>query len=574
MFPAMAHAQTDAPPPPMTDAPVVPPTTVDPKAEALARFEKGVALFDAGNFDVALTEFLEARRIFPLRSATANAVVCLDQLGRYDEALEMVETLLREFGSTMTEEARARGQRKLVELRLRVGTIEISGAEIGARILVDGQDRGAYPPLAPLRVKAGTHLLRVVLPGYEPFERSVDVPGGGGAAVLVKQHATMRSGRVSIVEQTGKQLDIVMDGVIAGQTPWEGPLPLGDHIVFLKGNGALGTLPTPLTIVQDQVVRLSLLAEELTARLRIEPSPPNAVIAVDGITLGRGVWEGALRAGTHHIEVAAPDFLPMSTDVQIARGARRVVPIGLQRNPRSAFAVQKAHFIADGQLNFFAAPAFGGDVGVGFGKGIHTSLHAGYEFRSRWAFGVSLGALTVGGSSDEHLVPATPIELAAAQTIENISTVDKVTYRAGFVGAWAGLTGGDKTPVQLRLGAGAVLGTAALERQGGQVLDGEWAMAGTSRETHALRALYVAPEVRIGVQIRPNMTVNMGLSVFLLYHPTPPSWDETRTHQVILNDPAGRAAYGLFGSPGSEATRYADPLEITILPGFGFRYDL
>lgn len=574
VFPAIALAQADAPPPPMPDAPAVQPPAADAKAEALARFDKGVVLFDAGKYDVALTEFLEARRIFPLRSATANAVVCLDQLGRYDEALEMVETLLREFGATMTEEARARAQRKLVELRLRVGTIEISGAEIGARILVDGRDRGAYPPLAPLRVNAGTHLLRVIRAGFEPFEQSVDVPGGGGAAVFVKQQGTMRSGRVSIVEQTGKKLDIVMDGVVAGQTPWEGPLPLGDHVVFLKGNGALGTLPTPLTIVQDQVVRLSLLAEELTARLRIEPSPPNAVIAVDGITLGRGVWEGALRAGTHHIEVAAPDFLPTSQNVQIAQGGRRVVVVSLQRNPRSAFAVKAAHFLVDGQVNFYAAPAFGGDVGAGFGRGVHTLISAGYELPSHWSFGMGLGAVAVKGSSDEHLIAATPIELSGVPQVRNIPTVDSVTYRGGLIAAWGGVTFGDKTPVQLRLRAGTLLGTVALDREGVEALEGEWSMVGKSRETHPLRALYLAPEMRIGVSIRPGMVVSFGLSAFLLYHLSVPTWDADRKHEVVLNDPSRAPAYGLLGSPNTEPVAFASPLEIAIFPGFGFRYDL
>lgn len=592
IFPSIARGQTpavDSPTQPSNDSAVSPPpgpvAAPDAKAQALARFERGVALFDAGSLDLALTEFLEARRLHPLRSATANAVVCLEQLGRHDEALEMAEALLREFGTVMTPEARERTQRKVIELRARLGTIEVTKAEVGATLLIDGKDRGQYPPLSPLRVKAGGHLLRVIMPGFEPFERHVDVAANGSVMVEAQQKALLRSGRLSVVEQSGKTLDVVVDGVSVGKTPWQGLLPLGNHVVLLRGEGVLGTLPTPILITQDQTNSISLAAEELTARLRIEPSPANAEIAIDGLTLGRGIWEGSLRTGEHRIEVTAPDFLPIAQSVKVAKDERKTVKVVLQRNPRSLFAVQKAHFTMDGNLNFLFAPAFGGDIGRGFGGGGLAIAHVGYELPSRVAFGISFGGLVASQTTTDRAMAATPVELATTTSVQNVLVNDQIMFGGLLGGGWAGITIGNPILVQLRVGAGFAVGLASDTRSGGTVLRGGWSMRGTTTETRAVRAAYAAPEIRFGWKISQHVTLGAGVSVLVLYIPTPPVWDSANRHLIELQDPDGMQHYGLVGAVESfepddngrlenvVAERILSPLEIVVIPGLGLRYD-
>jgi hypothetical protein len=581
VFPGIAWGQTPTSDSPSQSssvssvAPAADPVPApDPKAQALERFERGVTLFDDGSLEVALTEFLEARRLYPLRSATANAVVCLDKLGRHDEALEMAEALLREFGSAMTPEARERTQHKVLELRARVGTIEITKAEVGATILIDGKDRGEYPPLGPLRVKAGSHLLRVIMPGFEPFETQTDVAGGGIVVVEALQKALIRSGRLSVVEQSGKTLDVVVDGISVGKTPWQGPLPLGDHVVLLRGEGQWGTLPAPIVITQDQTNSISLAAEQLTARLRIEPSPDNAVIALDGLTLGRGVWEGALRTGNHRIEVTAPDFLPIAQSVQVAKDERKTVKIVLLRNPRSLFAVQKPHFTMDGNLNALFVPSFGGDIGQGFGVGGLAMAHGGYEFSSRFAVGISLGGLVARQTVTQRVTAATPVELGPTPSVQNVLVNDDIFLRGLLAGGWAGLTVGTSLLVQVRLGAGAVFGSVSDRRWSDSVLSGTWSMDGETTERYAIRGVYAAPEIRVGLKISSHLTIGAGLSAFTLFIPKPPVWDMPRTHLIFLRDPSGLPNYGTFGVPKVAPEHILNVFQIAIVPGLGLRYDL
>ncbi|WP_437935472.1 PEGA domain-containing protein [Sorangium sp. So ce341] len=143
-------------------------------ARARAHFEQGVALLGASDWAAALGEFLLSRRLYPTPKATNNAAVCLRELGRFDEALEMVESLLAEFPA-LSPEMRIAAESEAERLRDLVGAVAIEGAEPGATLLVDGRRRGELPLRAPLRLNAGSHRLRVVKEGLEPFEATVEV---------------------------------------------------------------------------------------------------------------------------------------------------------------------------------------------------------------------------------------------------------------------------------------------------------------------------------------------------------------------------------------------------------------
>src|SRR5262249_30094439 len=148
------------------------------------------------------------------------------------------------------------------------------------------------------------------------------------------------SGRVQIAEQSGKALDVLVDGAPVGKTPWNGPLGPGPHMVALRGEGRLGTPPVQVIVEVDRTTPLRLVAEESAARLRVEPVPLNANVAIDGVSVGRGVWEGRLRAGAHRIEASAEGFLPSTKTPTISRDGNQEIKVELERDPRSPFAAK------------------------------------------------------------------------------------------------------------------------------------------------------------------------------------------------------------------------------------------
>ena len=131
--PPPSSSEEPAPPKPPEGLPV----EEDKKAEARAHYDKGLAFFRRSAWAAALAELLESRRLYPTRSATSVAAICLRNLERYDEALGMFEALLKEFPD-LPDDMKTAGQRAVVELRGLVGVVEVAAAPVGAGITIDG----------------------------------------------------------------------------------------------------------------------------------------------------------------------------------------------------------------------------------------------------------------------------------------------------------------------------------------------------------------------------------------------------------------------------------------------------
>ncbi|MBI4702217.1 MAG: hypothetical protein HY744_13900 [Deltaproteobacteria bacterium] len=97
----------------------------DPQlAEAKRLFFSGNELRLAGDYQRALEYYLESRALMPSVANTKNAAICLDELGRYDEALELYEELITRFREEISDEDRAAVAPDVQRLRGQVGSID------------------------------------------------------------------------------------------------------------------------------------------------------------------------------------------------------------------------------------------------------------------------------------------------------------------------------------------------------------------------------------------------------------------------------------------------------------------
>jgi hypothetical protein len=357
-------AQTEPSKPSTPPAAETQPASAADEAKELARghFTKGVAYQKQEQWGAALTEFLEARRLYPeSASSTRNAVVCLQKLQRYDEALDLYETLLRDYGDRLPKDAKENAEKHLAEVRALVSTVDVKGALEGASIIVNGRFRGTTPLPGPLRIGPGHHEIRAYKEGYDPYGASVDVTGQQAVDVTLTSLST--GGRLRVVEQRGRPLDVVLDGVVVGKTPWEGGVAVGEHVVLLRGsidldalpvcskdemvaapgklistplsNVELGTQPVQVRVELRELSTMTLTAESLDTWIRIEPTPAGATVAIDSEVVGRGTWEGRLRVGEHKVEFAAEGFVPETRIVKLESRKRKLVKVALGRDPFS-----------------------------------------------------------------------------------------------------------------------------------------------------------------------------------------------------------------------------------------------
>src|SRR5262245_35863031 len=114
-----AAAQEASPPSPPEPAPNPAETRL---AEARRHFELGIAHFDRNEWEAALVEFRSSRELAKTKGNTKNLAICLRKVGRFDEALDMFEALLRDFPDLPPAD-RELARREISELLASVGTL-------------------------------------------------------------------------------------------------------------------------------------------------------------------------------------------------------------------------------------------------------------------------------------------------------------------------------------------------------------------------------------------------------------------------------------------------------------------
>lgn len=564
-----------APPPNPTAAPSTPEvapeiTDAERKERARARFDRGRELYANQAWAAALGEFREARKIYPSWSAMAWSAQCLKSLARFDEAFDMYAALVNDYGDKLPAEAKQRALVEVESMRRLVGNIEIEGAIPGAAVYVDRQSRGEYPLLAPLRVSAGNHLIKVFIEGYEPFESQIDVAGATTVRVVAQLRKLDATGILRVVEQQDRALDVVVDGIALGKTPLSLRIAPGSHIVFLRGEENLGTLPVRVDVQGDNDAPIRLAAEPLEAELQIKLQPFDALVAVDSMTLGKGSWSGRVKPGQHTIEVAAEGFLAEKRTIAIARHGKQDLTVVLQRDPKSPFWRKPApppHWFVEGTLGVPLVTTMGGDVaGRCTGNcsetpsfGINPMVRAGYELGSGLSFGAALGYMQFTQYLDER-----PTIAQVVGRDPNVGTADDVLGFRGFtLGGWAGYSFGEKVRVRLRAGAGFSFGSFADIRTGSfQTSDGTPYAVGPLQQFKWASLFHFTPEIRVGYRVRDRVELSVGLEIPLFTPIDMPTWDPTQGFT------AGTEGYAYF--TGAELT--GTPF-VAILPSVAVHYD-
>jgi hypothetical protein len=424
------------------------------KREAKLHFQSGLSLLDAHETEAALAEFRRSLERYPTRAATKNAAICLRALGRYDEALDLLEGLLALPDLPATD--RIPIEEEIAKLEARVGTVVLVTSapdEKVAAVFVDNHDRGAAPLPRSLRLTAGFHVVRVSVNGFYPHERQIEVAGG----------------------------------------------------------------------------------QSMTSVVPLIPIEPPVALPEPG-----GRREEARRPGA-------------------------------SRTPRPQ-APEEGFFLA-GETGFAIVPSLGGEVAgacagacaASMGLGFLVQGRGGYHFASGVEAGFDAGYLWARQHVDGRPTTVLPVGLPA-----NPGTADDTQIlRGALLGASAGLRLGARFPVDLRLGAGALLGAVSDHRSGHFTTverpdKPATAYAVDVTQSPLLAAIYVAPEIRVGLRLGRSLELSFGIRTLVLFTPAPPSWSPRAAHVVAAGD-------GLATFPEE---KLSSPVVVAITPGLCLRYGL
>lgn len=369
--------------------------------QARTRMEQGQAYFLQGRFGEAAAEFEAAYGIHPFSAFLFNAGVAYETGGDLPHAIEYfqryvgVETNASERATveariaalrTRIQErderlARERAEREAAEAAGRTPpppTVEETPAAPTAQVVdqllslvaVESEPEGATVTIsrngetvatgtAPLTqtLEHGSYHMVIEHPDYNRFERDFEVQPG----VLNRLFLNLSQGEfLGYVRVTSDPpgAGVIIDDREAGargQTPFEGPLQVGHHHVWIERPG-YDVVEREFDVAVGDDVRIEVPLERVShGRLRVVGNLRGARILIDGVQVGAIPWEGQVEGGTHVLRVEYDDMKPWESIVEVARGQLR--PIRVRLRP----AVGRGGAIAAGVIGGLF---LGGAIGV------------------------------------------------------------------------------------------------------------------------------------------------------------------------------------------------------------------
>jgi hypothetical protein len=510
----------------------------EPPPDALARakelFKSGLALLDAGDPERALEHFERSRLLVPGKGNTVNVAVCLDRLGRFDEALEAYEEVLTRFADALAPEDRASIGPAMEALRSKVGSLEVS-ANVDGALVVDGHARGKLPRTTPVRVLAGSHLVRVQKDGYATCEKRVEMASGGAASVDCELAPLAAAGQLRLEDPTNPGASVFVDGALVGTTPWEGTLGPGAHLVWIEKEGR-GTGPSRAFVVEGQTALVRLTSRPLGPPATIDVEPRTAELSIDDVPLGASAWRGPLPTGPRKIAASERGYVAeviVLPEPESGGSARRLVvrlridpndprwpkrPIGAPVVGVFGGASATSSLGADAEAHC-PASCGGSPTAIGFVAG----ARAGFCFPFGLALEIDGGYLR----AETHLSRTVASSFLAAGTKRAITyrLQDDLVVRGPFFGGSASV----RAPANTRVGALARATVGAFITSSSDPITGTASAGGTTsaigvrgmNEGVFSAAPLVMPEVGVDVKVGP-VSLAASLAMAFVLTPGPP----------------------------------------------------
>lgn len=225
--------------------------------EAAARFERGVKLFEAGDYLASLAEFEAAYRAAPHFAVLFNVALAQKKLFRYSDSLATFGRYLSEGGDQVPAERIAAVEREMREVRSFLAELVIRVEGAPAELELDGQRVGATPLAEPLLVSPGPHTVRASRPGEEPDRKQVEVVSGTRTEVVLSPMPARRELAELEVNARPAEAAILLDGRELARGSWAGKLSPGTYRVGARLERYL-PLDTEVSLAPSQKRALEL----------------------------------------------------------------------------------------------------------------------------------------------------------------------------------------------------------------------------------------------------------------------------------------------------------------------------
>jgi hypothetical protein len=218
------------------------------------------------------------------------------------------------------------------------GSIYVSSTPGGASAILDGGEDQLVTTGTFTSVTPGSHNVKIMKPGYQPYSMNVVVSVGKTSNIIVTLSQATLTGGLS-VSSTPKGAGLYIDDLFQGNTDQiVGNLAPGPHLVAIKTAGYLPWSQT-VSVVDGQIlpVKASLVPESNpdTGDLHVMSAPSGAAVYLNGDFQGVTPLDGPLdiidlSPGSYMVILRKSGYLDYSTSTAIQAGREVRIDAALQ----------------------------------------------------------------------------------------------------------------------------------------------------------------------------------------------------------------------------------------------------
>ncbi|HEY0705781.1 MAG TPA: PEGA domain-containing protein, partial [Polyangia bacterium] len=175
---------------------VAAPSTAHAQEDPELLIQQGIQLRKENDNEGAIKVLTKAYNLKRTPRAAAHLGMAEYRMSRWIDAEVHMAEALRAQNDPWIERTRAEIRKALEEVRSQLGWLEVLGRPAGAEVEVAGRPVGKLPLPQPVRLVTGEVHVRVTMDGYETDRRSVLIPSGETARVvleLTKQEARVEA---------------------------------------------------------------------------------------------------------------------------------------------------------------------------------------------------------------------------------------------------------------------------------------------------------------------------------------------------------------------------------------------
>jgi hypothetical protein len=229
------------------------------------------------------------------------------------------------------------------------GSLVVTSSPRGALITVD-DGMGQQAPWTYTDIRAGSHIVRAFLSGYQPYLTIVNIPSGGTVTVDVPLSPLSEVGVLQVKSSPGGA-DIYIDGFYSGSTATTiGNLAAGPHNLRLWLVGYrewTETVQVPANGMTVIDATLEVASADRNGNIVISSDPPGAAVYLDGnyqglTAAGNPLDLVGIMPGTHIIELQLMNYQDFTTTINLQDG--ETIPVSavmvLASNPSSTGTLQ------------------------------------------------------------------------------------------------------------------------------------------------------------------------------------------------------------------------------------------